>query len=443
MTEQEIYNKLSKQAPTGYKLNELIPFSYPVRRIRLDALVNKQPDGSLVKVYNVLLRAIRSGFQMQKELFDFLGLGITDEFIIRELFVLREKGYVNIVSEKWYVTETGEQFLNDTSILRIEEEEEFEFLLDGISGEPISTKELQFEKSRLSKFLPTDYKVENRSPDLLAGKYQTLTDIYKREHKEKAYLIGYSQDEIKYDSYRDGESGMWCNYWLIEYIPDRKSNQEARLEIRHYGTLSDNKQLTSKFNAEYRHFIYTLNPERNAFENIVEAPESNVYEESAPEFGALSIWETKQKFIAALENVKEKILIESPWIKRATLEYIPYFENILKANKQLIIFYGIDRNDEHDFQTLERIKQLQNQHKKNFTLIHLPSHLRAKGSRLTGTHRKLLIKDNDYYVVGSFNFLSFGKNEKQFVANEESMFITKDVAKKWELVFKEYHITRH
>ncbi len=65
MKEQEIYQQLSKQSPTGYKLNELIPFSYPVRRIKLELLVNKQPDGSLVKVYNVLLRAIQAGFQSQ------------------------------------------------------------------------------------------------------------------------------------------------------------------------------------------------------------------------------------------------------------------------------------------------------------------------------------------------------------------------------------------
>jgi len=442
MTEQEIYNKLSKQSPTGYKLNELIPFSYPVRRLRLDILVNKQPDGSLIKVYNVLLRAIKAGFQSQKELFDFLGLGSTDEFILRELFSMREKNYVNVVSEKWYVTEAGEQFLTDNSILRVEEEEEFEFLLDGISGEAFSTKEFPIEKSRLPKYLPSEYKISNRSAEMLDNKYQVLADIYKKEQEGKAYLIEYSEDEIKYDSFKDGESGMWCNYWLVEYIPEGKNNQEARLEVRHHDTLQENKSLTGKFNSEYRHYIYTLNPERNAYENIVEViSEQSVTEINVPEFGTLSIWETKQKFKEALQTVKEKILIESPWVKKATMEYLPLFQEILRAKKRLIILYGIDRNDEHDIQTLRHVEDLQKQFKDKFTLIHLPTHLRANGSRLTGTHRKLLIKDNDYYVAGSFNFLSFGKNEKQFVANEESMLIAKDVKKKWEQVAKEYGLS--
>lgn len=99
MTELEAYKELKDKSPTGFKLNELIAFSYPVRKIKIDALVNKQPDGSLVKVYNVLLRAIQQGFNTQKTLFQFLGLGEQDEFILRELFLLKEKNYVDLIAE--------------------------------------------------------------------------------------------------------------------------------------------------------------------------------------------------------------------------------------------------------------------------------------------------------------------------------------------------------
>ena len=436
MTEQEIYQQLSKQSPTGYKLNELIPFSYPVRRIKLELLVNKQPDGSLVKVYNVLLRAIQAGFQSQEKLFEFLGLGTTDEFILRELFSLREKDYINIISEKWMLTEGGEQFLKDNSILRIEEDEEYDFLLDGISGEVISSKENQTERNKLQKYLPSELKLAIKSPDLLENKFQTLADVYKKENESKSYLISYSADEIKKD-YEE-----WCNYYLVEYIPDRKSNQEARLEVRSFQTLKDNKELTSKFNSEYRHFIYALsNSDRTEFEALRDAIEEPIKQEiQVAEFSTLTIWETKQKFIDALKSVKEKILIESPWIKRATQEYIPLFQEILKAKKQLVILYGISEKDEHDIQTLESVKELQQQYKDNFKLIHLPTHFGTIHSKLTGTHRKLVMKDNDFYIAGSFNFLSFGKNEKQQVANEESLLITKDVQKKWEQVSKDYSI---
>lgn len=434
MTEEEAYKQLKDKAPTGYRLNELIQFSYPIRKIRLDVLVNKQPDGSLVKVYNVLLRAIQAGFSSQDKLFTFLGLGQTDEFVLRELFTLREKGLVDLVSEKWIVTEEGEKFIQDEKILRIEEKEEFEFLIDGISGEIMSARQNRTEK-KLLKSLDPEVKLSNRNPELIDGKFQQLADTYKQDNENKAYLISYASDDIKYDS------NDWCNFWLIEYIPDRKSNQEPKLEVRNFETLKEIKSLTSKFNSEYRHYIYSLSSsERTEFEEITIIHEEPKVQSQTDDLSTLTIWETKQKFIEALNNVKEKILIESPWIKRATQEYIPLFEKLLKDKKQLTILYGISEKDEHDIYTLRKVEELQKHHKDKFKLIHLPTHFAEIHSRLTGTHRKLVIKDNEYYIHGSFNFLSFGKNERQQVANEESLLISKDVSKKWEQVTKEYSL---
>ncbi len=434
MTEEEAYKELKDKAPTGYRLNELIQFSYPVRKLRLDVLVNKQPDGSLVKVYNVLLRAIQAGFSSQAKLFTFLGLGQTDEFVLRELFALREKGLVDLVSENWIVTDEGEKFIQDEKILRIEEKEEFEFLIDGISGEIMSAKQNRTEK-KLLKSLDTEIKLSNRNPKLIEGKFQQLADTYKLDNENKAYLISYSSEDIKYDS------NDWCNFWLIENIPNRNSNHEPKLEVRNFETLREIKSLTSKFNSEYRHYINSLSSsERTAFEEISIIYEEPKVQTQSEDLSTLTIWETKQKFIDALNNVKEKILIESPWIKRATQEYIPLFEKLLKDEKQLTILYGISEKDEHDIYTLRKVEELQKEHKDKFKLVHLPTHFAEIHSKLTGTHRKLVIKDNEYYLHGSFNFLSFGKNERQQVANEESLLISKDVSKKWEQVAKEYSL---
>jgi hypothetical protein len=437
MTDQEIYKKLSKEVPTGYRLNELIPFSYPVRKIKIDILANKQPDESLINVYTVLLKAIQTGFQSQKDLFSFLGLGETDEFILRELFALREKGYLDLVSEKWIVTESGEQFIKDNTILRVLEGEEFEFLIDGISGKIMSSQDNPTERNKLQKFLSIEIQYGIKNSDLLEDKYQNLADVYKYENDNKAYLISYNPEEIKTD-YEE-----WCNYWLVEYIPDKKNSQEPKLEVRNYNSLKLNRELTGKFNSEYQHYIYTLsNSERKEIEELPEIIENKPNETQATNANiyTLTIWETKQKFIETLQTVKEKVLIESPWIKRATQEYIPLFEKILKSKKQLIILYGISEDAEHDYQTLKKVEELRNKYKDYFVLIDLPSHFDKIGSRMRGTHRKLVIKDNDYYIAGSFNFLSFAKQERQQVANEESMLITKDVQKKWEQVKKEYSI---
>lgn len=440
MTEEEVYTKLVKQSPTGYRLNEIIPFSYPVRRLKIDVLVNKQPDGSLVKVYAVILSAIQSGLSEQKALFEFLGLSDTDEFILRELFYLKEKGYLNLVSEKWIVEDAGNTFLKNNAILRIEDEEEFEFLVDEINGDILSANDNPRSKV-LPKKLSKQLTFGKRDKLLIEDKFQALADTYKNDHDSKAYLIGYSREEIK----NDWEE--FCNYWLIEYVPERTNGEEAKLEVRSYDSLKLVKHLTEKFNSEYKHYIYELTEsDRVPYSEITDQPEiinpilTPISKIDFNEFKTLAIWETKSKFIEALKSVKQRILIESPWIRKATLEYIPLFEEILKRKKQLVILYGISEKDEHDHGTLKRILELQQQHKEHFHLIHLPTHFEKLKSCLTGTHRKLVIKDNDYYIAGSFNFLSFGKNEKQQVANEESMLISHEVDKKWRQVLHEYSL---
>ncbi len=86
------------------------------------------------------------------------------------------------------------------------------------------------------------------------------------------------------------------------------------------------------------------------------------------------------------------------------------------------------------------MERLDNQFK-NFHLIHLPTHFEEQGNYdMTGTHRKLIIKDNEYYIQGSFNFLSFNREKGQKIANEESILIPKKVKEKWINVFEEYEI---
>lgn len=155
----------------------------------------------------------------------------------------------------------------------------------------------------------------------------------------------------------------------------------------------------------------------------------------------LSVWETQAKFEEALKTVKNKILIESPWIKKATLNYIQSIENALGKGIAVIILYGIESNDEHHFGTIEKLRSLQRKFSKNFHLIHLPTHFQSKNNyQMTGTHRKLVIKDEDYYIQGSFNFLSFNKKEGQKIANEESILISNKVSDKWKIVIKEYEL---
>jgi len=443
---REIHKKLDKQCPSDYKINEIILFAYPFRRVIVNATVNKSPEKSLQQIYTVLLQTIKAGFNNEVELINFLGL-TEEDFILRELYFLRERGYADFVSQKWIVTDEGEKFIKDNDILKILEDDEFEFLIDAITDEAVIKEEkLYSNKQTENKLKPLiDYNIKD--PNLLKEKHEQLSDIYKKINKNKAYLVDYDADKIKFDK-KD-----YNDYYLVEYIPrlGKENDLEAYIEIRNDNeSFSLNKRLTKILMQKYPAILYNFTSsdrkiiadlyEEDDFEIINEFKKETSKINNVPETKTLSIWETQAQFEEALTNVKKKILIESPWIKKATLKYIDLFEKALKRKVKIIVLYGIKNNDEHDYETMKKLEELSSTYK-SLQLIHLPKHFeKVRNYKMVGTHRKLVIKDNDYYIQGSFNFLSFNKREGQKVANEESILISKNVEQKWNNVIREYEL---
>ncbi len=443
---QEIHKKLDKQCPSDYRINEIIQFAYPYRRVRVNATVNKSPEKSIQQVYSVFLRTIKSGYNKEEQIIKFLGLN-KEDFILRELYFLRERGFVDFASGIWLVTEQGEEFVKDNSILKILEEEEFEFLIDAISNQAIQKNFRLFSDKNIENRLNPEIDYSIKNPELLKNKNEQLSDIYKRENNGKAYLVDYDKSNIKFDKKENHD------YYLIEYIPikEKESELEPYIEVRNTDKdVSKEKRLSKSLSEKYPSILYQFTTsDRKSFAKIQEDNNSELLEEfkvtetekKITETQTLSVWETQEKFAEALKTVKSKILIESPWVKRATLKYISSIEKALQKSVDVIILYGIESNDEHHYGTIEKLRNLKSKYQNNFHLIHLPTHFEEQGNhKMTGTHRKLIIKDNDYYIQGSFNFLSFNKEKGQKIANEESILIPQNVETKWKNVLKEYGI---
>ena len=443
---REIHPKLDKQCASDYRINEIIPFAYPFRRLRINATVNKSPEQSVQQIYSVLLRTILEGYTREHDLIKFLGLH-KEDFIVRELYFLRERGYVDLISGNWIVTEQGTEFIKDNNILKILEEEEFEFLLDTVCKQ-IVTKETRLTTSKETENkLATEFEFEHKSSEILNNKNEQLSDIYKKQNNGKAYLVDYDKNKILFDKKE------FNDYYLIEYIPRKgKENQlEPYIEVRNFDKeFSLEKRITKILSKKYPEILYQFsNSERTSLKEM-EQEDYEVLEYYQakekqkifiPTTETLSVWETQAKFDEALKTVKRKILIESPWIKKATLNYIESIEDALKKGILVVILYGIESNDEHHLGTIERLRRLQEKHNQNFHLIHLPTYFQdINNCQMTGTHRKLVIKDDEYYIQGSFNFLSFNKKEGQKVANEESILINNAVSEKWKTVFVEYKL---
>jgi hypothetical protein len=436
MQNQHIYKELTKHCPNGFRINEIIKFAYPFRRIRVKVTANKSPEKSLQHIYSSILQTIDAGFESEKEICRFLGLN-PEDFILRELYFLREKGLSDLISDKWKVTEQGQEFIKNNDILKVIEEDDFEFLIDAKTEKVLEYEEKLFSNVSEDKKLKPTIKYNHKDESILNNKDEQLRDLYKKLNQNHAYLIDIVRNKIQFDALE------FSDFLLIEYIPyeNRKNELEPFIEIRKIDNdYHIEKWLTNNLKLEYPDIIYQLtSSERDKAVDIEfeQVDEIQIVDETKT---TLTIWETQQQFEKALHDTKEKILIESPWIKKATDQYIPAFEKLLKDKKTLIILYGIDEKDEHHEGVLNKLRRLETDYPNYFFRVHLPTHFQNVRLNLTGTHRKLIIKDNDYYIIGSFNFLSFNKREGEKVANEESIIIRTNVADKWKQVINEYKI---
>lgn len=113
----------------------------------------------------------------------------------------------------------------------------------------------------------------------------------------------------------------------------------------------------------------------------------------------LSTYDHRPLLLDALDNAQNTVVIISPWIKSGGLnnEILRRIERALQRNTRVIIGYGISEKEDSDRRILQKLKDIQKKkYGKKLLLINL-----------SNTHEKVLIKDNEYMVITSFNWLSF------------------------------------
>lgn len=438
---KKIHRFLESDCPHEYRINEIILFAYPYRHVKINATVSKSPEVPIQQVYSVFLRSIKAGYDTNEKLTRFLGLQQND-FLLRELFFLRGKGYVDLVSDTWVVGSQGETYIKDNSLLKIPEDEEFEFLVDGITGEIL--EKVFLTHSQQSKKLKSVINFEIKDPELIYDKSIHLTELYNNQNKGQSVLLDYDRSKLLFDKLE------YQDYFLIEYTPVKSTTNEPYIEIRR--TDDDytlDRKLTKFFLSKYPGIIYELSDtnrglalkqEKAGQFNLTQFPISPA-NKPGNKISTMTVWETRESIDIALDTVKQKILIESPWVKAATSNYLKQISDLLVRGKKVYIIYGIENNDNHDPEVIEKLRKLNQRFPKNLFLVHLPSHFKKTGNRkFSGSHRKLIIKDNDYFILGSFNFLSFNKQEGERVANEESVLIFDNVVEKWQQIREEYSL---
>jgi hypothetical protein len=113
----------------------------------------------------------------------------------------------------------------------------------------------------------------------------------------------------------------------------------------------------------------------------------------------LSTYDHRPLLIKALTEAQNCVVIISPWIKEGGVnsEIINLIDKAASRKTRIIIGYGINEKDDSDKWIIKRLEEIKKKpYGKFLELI-----------RLSNTHEKVLIVDNSFMVITSFNWLSF------------------------------------
>ena len=437
--QEELFERYKEDLGNDYSLNDILEVGYPIIEAKIDIIASGKPNDVLQELHIFLLESVNTGLDTKLLLAQFLVVSIND-FILDELFTLLENGLIAISEEdKYRVTAKGDAFVAEQKFIPVTSQEEFTFFVDGfsqaISDQPIDY--LSKSENRLTSTLKVDFQFVQEN-------WMEINKCFTKStsgEKEIVDLANFKRSFVFPPATR------FKNIFILIYYPKDLSGK--KIQIKAYS--NDNKFLKTEtatlialFSKDK--FLFDFSKELELTEEfkaqfIDSSKEIEQEKKLAGEYKDISTFEHKELIREALLTAELAVYIESPWIRRATMEYFDAIKFFLeKKNTKLFITYGIDSrptNAPHR-ETFEALENLRAKYKDRFFLWHLPTHFQKSFPNRHGSHRKILIKDYEYYVKGSFNWLSYSGNETDSYAVEEGTQFFDNVKSFWQKIFSEY-----
>lgn len=131
----------------------------------------------------------------------------------------------------------------------------------------------------------------------------------------------------------------------------------------------------------------------------------------------LSVYDHPPLLKRAFEEAKNRVVVVSPWIRASVVdqEFVARLLRCLERGVDVTVAFGLGRRDSaerpHDATARESLVAL-SKVRSNFRLV-------RKGD----THAKVLLVDSSFFVVTSFNWLSFRGDPRQPLREEEGTMV--------------------
>lgn len=463
MEPNEIARKYRNLHP-GYSLVGYAEAGLPVTELTLNVHTIEYKE--LSPIFEFTLKTIKAGVESADDLSAFLGFdetftkGLLSELIRSEDISLT--GFGDDVAQRLRLTAKGEKVLEKAE-QEVPVEQTITLQFDRTLGVPLDLYgdwTVAPRESRENGWLeiPAIPSRRVRVEDLNLEKIQrTVDEIGRRGRRPKKIILSVAAIEKQRNQFRYAVALRYENSQgdnLLSFAIDgivqpklqaafEKRKGIERINLKRFegepvdeATSKQMDQLLTKYKTADRDVESLIEEEHAALARLAEAvstaadsgSESSQFDlEEAEEV----LKQTQEKILSTLEvrnlsvfdhadvlhdaitNSTQRLLIVSPWIRRKVVNegFVKNIENLLKSGVEVFIGYGIG-DQKCDPWPIRQLQGLVKRYR-NFYF-----------HEFGNTHAKILISDSRFYVMGSFNWLSFKGDPGATFRDERSIMVS-------------------
>lgn len=468
MTIEELAKKYAHAIPNS-KLVKYYEAAIP--QFSMEMILTMQKEKPLSLLQEFIMKFVAEGINEIKDIYTFLGL--SSACVNTAIASLQEPGLVtvDIYNASIKLTEKGKDALKSAKTI-VPEDIEYRVFMDGLTGEvyidtlkkyrkkelcafemmPIppniespKVQDVQYEdvKAAIAKFRKENVYAKDKLEGMLLS-IAGMEKVYSEYNKVAVLLYINKSDEIEIRVYEKSSRRQDYENILLQmnnknmriFDLDIKKDVDEEQEPEFMNIISDDikdeaKAYTQR-SAEIAKELTQLQTQLNAYQdqssdeediNTNDAAEEiaelkkrieEMEEERSSANRVLSTYDHRPLLIRALNEVQNTVVIISPWIKRGGLnnEILRLIEKAVKDGKRVIIGYGISEEEDSDKYIIDKLKNISAQKYKG----------KLELKALNNTHEKVLLMDNKFLVITSFNWLSFKGDPKRGFRQETGIY---------------------
>ena len=468
MTIEELAKKYAYAIPNS-KLVKYYEAAIPQFSMEMILTMEKEKPLSLLQEF--IMKFVAEGINQVSDIYTFLGL--SSSCVNTAIASLQEPGLVvvDIYNASIKLTEKGKDALKSVKTI-VPEDIEYKVFMDGLTGEIYIDTLKKYQKKELRAFEMKAIPQYVDIPKLQDVKYEDVKVAIAKYRKENVYakdklegiLLSIAGMEKVYTEYNKVSILIYVNkseeIELRVYEKSSRRQDYENILLQMYNKnmrifdldikrdvdekqepvfmniipdeVKDEAKVYIQRSMEIDKELAQLQTQLNSYQeqsvdedgiNTVEAVEvitelkkriEEMEEERSSANRVLSTYDHRPLLIRALTEVQNTVVIISPWIKKGGLnnEILRLIEKAVRDGKRVIIGYGISEEEDSDKYIIEKLREIAD--KKYRGKLELKA--------LNNTHEKVLMMDNKFLVITSFNWLSFKGDPKHGFRQETGIY---------------------